>query len=192
MALTPVLETPRLRLIPFSAEHLTPRYVSWLNDPEVVRYSEQRHRVHTLETCRRYFESFADSPHFFWAVLVRDAFLGHIGNMNGHVNVENRFADVGILIGERNAWGNGYGLEAWRAVCGYLLEEAGMRKVTAGAMAVNKAMVRIMWRSGMVEDGRRIQHYLLEGREVDVVHAAMFGEPHRVHGGETPEGEPGR
>lgn len=176
MAQTPVIETSRLRLMSFSEEYLTPRYAGWLNDPEVVRYSEQRHRVHSLETCRRYFESFTGTPHFFWAMVVKDAPPGHIGNLNAHVNPENRIADVGILIGERSAWRKGYGLEAWRAVCGYLLGEVGMRKVTAGAMAANTAMMRIMRNSGMTEDGRRIRHYLLDGREVDIVHAALFRE----------------
>jgi [ribosomal protein S5]-alanine N-acetyltransferase len=177
MAQAPTLDTPRLRIVPFSGEHLTPRYASWLNDPEVVHYSEQRHRLHTPETCHQYFESFAGTPHFFWAVLVKDSPLGHIGNLNAHVDRANRLADVGILIGERRAWRRGYGLEAWRAVCGYLLGEAGLRKVTAGAMAANTAMLRIMENSGMIEDGRRIRHYLLDGREVDIVHAALFADP---------------
>jgi [ribosomal protein S5]-alanine N-acetyltransferase len=180
MAQAPILDTPQLRIIPFSGEHLTPRYVGWLNDPEVVRYSEQRHRVHTLETCRRYFESFTGTPHYFWAVLVKDSPRGHIGNLNAHIDPENRLADVGILIGERTAWRMGYGLEAWRAVCAYLLGEAGMRKVTAGAMAANAAMLQIMRNSGMMEDGRRARHYLLNGGEVDVVHVALFGEPYQA------------
>lgn len=180
MAQAPILETPRLTIAPFSLEHLTSRYVGWLNDPDVVRYSEQRHRVHTLETCRCYFESFTGTPHYFWAVLAKDSHRGHIGNLNALVDTENRLADIGILIGERAAWRLGYGLEAWRAVCAFLLEEAGMRKVTAGAMAANTGMLRIMKRSGMAEDGRRVCHYLLEGREVDVVYAALFGKQHRA------------
>ena len=43
-----VLETPRLRLEPFAEAHLTERYVRWLGDPAVMKYSEQRFRTHTL------------------------------------------------------------------------------------------------------------------------------------------------
>ena len=32
--------TPRLRIEPFSASHLTERYVGWLNDAETMRFSE--------------------------------------------------------------------------------------------------------------------------------------------------------
>lgn len=174
MAEGPILETPRLRITPFSELYLTPRYVGWLNDPEVVRFSEQRHRVHTLESCRSYWLSFSGTPHYFWAIVVTDGTPGHIGNINAYVDPENQLADVGILIGEKRSWNRGYGLEAWLAVCGYLLDTGGMRKVTAGAMAVNKGMLRIMEKSQMVADGRRIRQCVVNGEGVDVIYAALF------------------
>ncbi|MGB8951795.1 MAG: GNAT family N-acetyltransferase [Candidatus Aminicenantales bacterium] len=181
MAQSRIIETARLKIVPFSEEHLTQRYVSWLNDPEVVRYSEQRHRVHTLDSCREYMRSFADTPNYFWALIARDAELGHIGNINAYVDVLNNVADVGILIGEKRAWKRGYGLEAWTAVCDYLLGVADLRKVTAGTLAVNTGMLQIMRRAGMIEDGRRICHCLYEGHEVDVIHMAFFRNDKEGH-----------
>jgi [ribosomal protein S5]-alanine N-acetyltransferase len=169
-----IIETARLRILPFSEEYLTPRYVSWLNDPEVVRYSEQRHRVHTLESCREYMKSFVDTPNYFWAMVTKNNELGHIGNMSAYVDLNNSVADLGILIGERSAWRKGYGSEAWIAVCRYLLQETDIRKVTAGTLSANSAMLRVMRHVGMVEDGRRIRHCLFEDSEVDVVHGALF------------------
>lgn len=176
MAESQLIETPRLRIVLFSEEYLTPRYVGWLNDPEVVRYSEQRHRTHTLESCKAYWQSFVGTPHYFWAIVARDHQLGHIGNMNAYLDTVNSVADIGILIGERDVWGCGYGLEAWSAVCNFLLEKIGIRKVTAGTLTVNTAMVRIMQRAGMVEDGRRIRQCIFEGKEVDIIHTALFSD----------------
>jgi ribosomal-protein-alanine N-acetyltransferase len=177
MAASPVLETPRLRIEPFAVERqLSARYVGWLNDPELTRFSEQRHRQHTLESCRQYAASFDDTPHYFWAVLAVDPTrpaLDHIGNMNAYVTPAHGLADVGILIGERAAAGRGYATEAWMAVCDFLLRTAGLRKVTAGCLAVNAAMLRVMDRAGMQEDGRRLRHHLWNGQEVDVVHRAL-------------------
>ena len=174
MATAPALTTARLRLLPFADWHLTPRYVAWLNDPEVVRYSEQRHRTHTLASCREYWQAFHGTPHYFWAIEAPDTVPGHIGNLNAYIDPVHAVADLGILLGERQVWGRGYGAEAWTAVCDYLLREAGLRKVTAGTLAVNTAMLGIMRRAGMVEDGRRRRQYLLDGCAVDVVHAALF------------------
>jgi RimJ/RimL family protein N-acetyltransferase len=171
---SPVIETGRLRIVPFAEEHLTPRYVAWLNDPDIMRFSEQRHLTHTLETCRRYWRSFDGSGNSFWAIVARDATFGHLGNMTVHVDQRHSVADIGILIGQRSVWGQGYGTEAWRAMCEHLFSDKAIRKISAGTLATNAPMLGIMRTVGMVDDGRRIRQHVEEGDEVDLVHAALF------------------
>ena len=170
----PILKAERLDLVPFCNEFLTERYVGWLNDPQTVRYSEQRHRRHTLESCARYAASVEGGPHYFWAVVAHDPVLGHIGNMTATVDLHNQVADLAIMIGETGSRGKGLGLEAWKRACAFLLNEAGLRKVTAGTMSVNAPMLGIMRAAGMIEEGHRARHFLHEGREVDLVMAALF------------------
>lgn len=174
MAARDVLTTPRLRLEPFDERDLSDRYVGWLNDPDVVRYSEQRHRRHTLDSCRAFVDSFRDSADMLWAIRHKALEPPHVGNIAAYIDVHNGIADVTILLGERRVWGQGVGLEAWRAVCDYLLKQADVRKVTAGTLASNHAMLSIMRRSGMTHDGRRTAHYLVDGQPVDLVYAALF------------------
>lgn len=176
MAKTPIIETERLFIEPFSEHRLTKRYVSWLNDPEVTHYSEQRHCRHTLESCRDYMDSFDGTPNYFWAIVSKDAALGHIGNINAYLEERHGLADVGIMIGEKAAQGKGNATEAWTGVCDYLLRVAGIRKVTAGTIAPNQPMLAIMKRVGMSQDGRRVRHYLWNGEEVDMIHTAIFRE----------------
>ncbi len=174
MATPPTIEMTRLRLVPFDPErHLTETYVGWLGDPDVVRYSEQRHRTHSLESCRAFVGGFAGTPHMLWAIETRDG--RHIGNMHADIDPRNTLADLAILIGDRSAWGTGLGGEAWCAAVDWLLGAGGMRKVSAGCLAPNAAMRRLMAKSRMVEDGVRKAHYLLDGSPVDIVHAARFG-----------------
>ena len=174
MKTTPILRTERLVLTPFSEKHLTERYVGWLNDPVVVRYSEQRHRVHTLKSCRDYLDSLSGTPHHFWAIEALDIELGHIGNIGATIDEPNSVGDIAIVLGERTAWGNGYGTEAWLEVCRFLLEDSGLRKVSAGTMACNAEMLGIMRKSGMSEECRRPRHLLLNGEEIDVVYAGAY------------------
>lgn len=169
---TPKIITERLCIEPFSEEHLSSRYVGWLNDKNTMRFSEQRHVAHDLESCKAYMRSFKGTPNHFWALLHRGK--GHVGNMNAYVDFRNHVADVGILIGETWARGCGLGKEAWLGVAKWLLFKAGMRKVTAGCMASNTAMVHLMERSGMRQDGVRRRHLILDGKAVDVVHYAFF------------------
>jgi RimJ/RimL family protein N-acetyltransferase len=174
MATSRVLETPRLLLEPFSRQHSSDQYVNWMNDPDVVRFSEQRHRRHTRASVAAYANSFEGTPHYFWAIVARDQNLGHVGNISATVDVPNAVADVGILIGAKAVWGRGFGTEAWREVCRFLIADCGLRKVTGGTVSCNEGMLAIMRHVGMREDGVRRRHLMIEGREEDVVHMAMF------------------
>lgn len=171
----PEIYTERLTLRPFSERDLTPEYVAWLNDPEVVRFSEQRHKTHTLESCREYMESFDDSPNHFWAIgrTLRPDGNALIGTMTAYVDQDNNVADLGIMIGDKPVWGQGLGTEAWKAVCAQLFAD-GVRKVAAGTLETHHAMRAIFRKAGMEDDGRRVGQTLWQGKEVDVVYAALF------------------
>ena len=168
----PVLSAGSARLEPFARSHLTERYVAWLNDPQVVRYSENRHRVNTLAGCEAYVSGFRTGPGLLWAIMTDD--LGHVGNVSVSVDVNNKIADIGILLGEGAARGRGLGLAVWTTVMSYLAGRGDIAKITGGCMEPNVAMVRIMQRSGMQPDGRRPRHYLLDGQRVDLVYHALY------------------
>jgi RimJ/RimL family protein N-acetyltransferase len=171
----PILETERLRIAPFSEGDISERYVGWLNDPDVVRYSEQRHRRHTAGTCREFLASMQAGPGHFSSIR-RKADGLHLGNISTTVDPPNLSADLGIMIGEKSAWGQGVGLEAWSSVMRYLVGAGGFRRVTAGCMAENRGMVAVMANSGMRYDYTRQRAFLLDGREIDGVHYVVYAE----------------
>ena len=172
--MSPIIRTARLVLCPFADQHLTERYVGWLNDRETTQYSEQRHTRHTIETCRAYRESLTAAGHLFWAIERGDGDPPHIGNITAYVDHANRLADVAIMLGEKTARGSGYGLEAFAAVCDWLLSAGKFRKVTAGTLSSNAPMLAIMRRVRMRQDGVRRRHYIIGDTEVDLVYGALF------------------
>lgn len=169
-----VIESARLRLEPFGDAHLTDRYLGWLNDPETVRYSEQRHRRHDRASALEYLRAMEASQDHFWAIVRKDGTPAHIGNLSAYVDRANGVADMAIMIGEASARGAGYGREAWQTAGDWLLGQAGIRKLTAGTMACNTAMLATMWSCGMLEDGRRRGQFLLDGEPVDLIYGARF------------------
>lgn len=171
MTATPTIETDRLTLQAFGERHLTDRYVSWLNDTTTMRFSENRHRTHDVESCRRYWEGLCAADHFFWAVEKKSQGRDHIGNITAAMDRPNSVADVSILIGDRASRGHGYGREAWCAVVDHLIGQGGVRRVQAGTMAKNDAMLRLFNDAGMHVEGRQVGRFLLSGEPVDLVHA---------------------
>ena len=169
------LSTTRLRLRPFLATDVTPAYLAWLQDPIVTRFSNQRCRKHTLASCQAYQHSFTASVNSF-LLIEHCQDNAAIGTMTVYRTPQHGTADIGLMLGNRNYWRQGLGLEAWLAVLEHLLQEQGMRKVTGGTARPNTGMVRIMEESGMTLEAVRQRHELIEGDAVDLLYYARFAD----------------
>jgi [ribosomal protein S5]-alanine N-acetyltransferase len=168
------LKGEKVRLESFTEADLTDDYIQWLNDPEVVRFSNQRFLTHDRDSCHAFLRSFKDSPNLFLSVKT---LAGRpIGTMTAYRSLPHGTADIGIMIGDRGVWGGGYGQDAWNTLMRWLLEQPGIRKVTAGTLACNLGMLRLMTRSGMVLEGVRRAQELVEGEPQDIMLYAKFAE----------------
>jgi RimJ/RimL family protein N-acetyltransferase len=169
----PELRSARLRLRPFGAADIGPAYLGWLHDAEVLRFSNQRFRRHTAESCAAYLASFAGSDNVFASIRLATDDRA-IGTMTAYRSRPHGTADIGILLGDRRVWGQGLGQEAWDTLLGWLATLPGMRKLTCGTLACNTAMRRLAERSGMVLEATRRAQEIVDGRPEDIVLYARF------------------
>ena len=169
------LTTPRLRLRLFQSADINVSYLAWLNDSEVTRFSNQRFHEHTAESCAAYLATFEGSGNSFLLIEKLEDQLP-IGTATTYRNTRHGTADIGLMLGDRRCWGQGYGLEAWQVVMGALLAEEGMRKVTGGTVRPNRAMIRIMEQSGMKLEAVRSRQELIDGQPVDLLYYSRFVE----------------
>jgi len=167
------LEGDLIVLKPFTFDDITLEYVGWLNDPDVVRFSNQRFRQHSRQSCQTYLDSFTGSANRFLKIVRRrDGLM--VGTMTAYVSLHHRTVDMGIMVGCRSVWGHGIGQDAWNTLLYWLLEQEFVRKVTAGTMRCNVAMVHIMERSAMTLEAVRPQQELLNGEAQDIVYYGKF------------------
>jgi RimJ/RimL family protein N-acetyltransferase len=166
------IESRRLVLQPFDECCISSEYLSWMGDAQVLRFSNQRFLTHSRESVAAYMGSFRDTPNLFLAIRLKDT-ERMIGTMTAYLTVH-RTADMGLLIGDRSRWGQGYGLEAWSALMAHLFAMHDMRKVTGGALRPNIGMISIMERSGMHLEAVRARQEIVDGTEEDVLHFARF------------------
>lgn len=164
----------KVLLRPFLQSDITSEYISWLNDPEVVRHSNQRFIRHTESSCRAYWESFLNTPNLFLSVRTLADDLP-VGTMTAYVSLPHGTVDVGILIGRKSMWGTGVGQDAWDTLVNWFIEHRRIRKVTAGALSSNKGMLRIMERSGMYCEAIRPKQELLDGEALDMHYYGKYG-----------------
>ena len=160
-------------LRPFTEDNITPAYISWLNDPRITRFSNQRFHQHDQASSHAYLTTFNSSHNLFISIYDR-AGGRHIGTMTAYINQHHNTADIGLLIGDPASWGKGYGQDAWNTFGNWMLNVFKIRKLTAGAAIGNKAMVRIMECFGMSYEATRFGQELIDGSPHDLVYYAKF------------------
>lgn len=168
-----MIATPNLIIEPFTDSDITEKYLGWLNDKNLLMFSEQRHKQHTFESASLYLRSFINSSNHFLSIKTKQS-PTHIGNLTIYTDVNNKICDIGILIGDQNFSGQGLGFEAWRSAIDYLFANNMCRKITAGTMELNKPMIMIFEKSGMLREGTRPRQFLFGSKEIDLLQYAIF------------------
>ena len=81
---------------------------------------------------------------------------------------------VGYRLDERN-WGKGYAARATRALCAYLFDEVGIRRIQAFVMPENSASMRVLEKCGFVREGYIRQGNYCRGKGiVDLVSFSLL------------------
>jgi len=155
------------RLTPADASD---RYVSWLNDPEVNQYIESRFCPQTRESVAEFIRGVSNASNYLFGIF-DGATCEHIGNIKiGNINPNHRFADVGLLIGEKSHWGKGLASEAIRLVTEFGFKNINLNKLVAGMYDLNSGSYRAFIACGYREVGRHRQHFALgNGKYVDSI-----------------------
>jgi len=165
-----LIEGSRLFLRDLTVADVTDSYVHWMNDPEVVQFTESRFSAHTHESIRAYVERITSDPAYvFLAIVLKDG-NRHIGNIKlGPIDTQHRCGDVGIIIGEKDCWGEGYATEAIALLVDYAFSALSLRTVTAGCYSNNPASKKAFLKAGFSIDGVRKDYYTSNGEHVDSI-----------------------
>lgn len=168
-------------LEPFGEAHLRdPAYLGWLCDYEVIRTLNlpSYWTPVAFEEVERYCRALIASANDRFFALHDKADSQFVGTLRaGHINRTASTADIGIMIGRRDRWGRGLARDAIATLCRWLFAQQGLRRLTAGAMAINPAMIRVFETLGFRREGVMRQHDpLRESGYCDHVHLGCFRE----------------
>jgi len=143
------IEGATIFLRPIAEEDATEAYVSWMNDPEVVKYTESTSCDHTVDSLREYIRHRQECPDTYFFAIIRKNDNRHVGNIKlGPVNRRHGLADVGIIVGDRTCWGQGIGSDAIQTLCDWAFAELSLVKITAGVLDVNKGSFKAFRKAG--------------------------------------------
>ena len=150
---------------------LLPLYLRWINDFEVTRTMDIGWRPTTWEAEEARYESAAreeGSPMF--TIYERET-LRPIGKAGLHdVNHFHGTAELSMMIGEKELWGNGYGTEAARLMLDYGFHGQGLHNILARVLSINTRGLRALRQAGFREFGHLREAFRIGGRIYDMIY----------------------
>lgn len=150
---------------------LVPLYLRWINDFEVTRTTGIGWRPTTLEAEHAWYENATkDDSRRLFTIYERET-LRPIGNTGLHdVDHFHRTAELGLMIGEKECWGDGYGTAAARLMLDYGFQGQGLHNIMARVLACNTRYLRALQTAGFQEFGRQRAAFRLGGRVYDLIY----------------------
>lgn len=150
---------------------LLPAYQRWINDFAAARNLGVPSRPISAEAEAAWFDGVVGNAGEVAFTIYERATWRPIGNTGLHlIDHRNRTAEFGLLIGEADARGRGFGTEATRLVLDYAFTALGLHNLMLRVFAYNLAGLRAYQKAGFREFGRRREAVLMGGRLWDVVY----------------------
>ena len=161
----------RIRLRAIEREDL-PLFVAWLNDPEVRQYLLMDLPLSTAQE-EDWYENMRKQPPRQQPLMIE------ITTPQGWVPIGNislfdfqdqhRSAELGIVIGEKKYWNQGYGREAVTLVCKHGFETLNLHHIYLWVYATNLRGIRAYEKAGFVHEGRKREAIFSKGEYIDLM-----------------------
>ncbi len=168
----------RLRLRAAEREDL-PRFVAWFNDPEVTQ-NLAHHYPMSRASEERWFDNMMSLPpaEQALAIEIRDGegwkAIGSTSFM--HFDGINRSAEVGIVIGEKAHWNQGYGRDTMRLMLKYGFCTLNLHRIFLKVYERNVRGIKAYEHAGFKHEGRMRHAAFLDGRYYDVLLMSVLSE----------------
>ena len=155
-----------------------PAFRRWYADPEVARLARYQDAPMRLDEIDRFFQVRAMGPDAL-AMAIHVADTGRlIGSCAfSQLDGDNGSAMYHITIGEKDAWGHGYGTEATWLMLDHAFRTLGLHRVALTVFEFNERAIRAYRRCGFQVEGRSREAIWRDGHWWDeIAMSVLAGE----------------
>jgi RimJ/RimL family protein N-acetyltransferase len=164
----PFLIGPRLYFRPLERED-APRLTAYINDP-AVRRTLLMYRPMSVGQEQAWLDGLGKDEHHVVVGIARQSDDALIGATGLHrIDSRGRHAELGLSLGDRSAWGQGFGTEATRMMLDYAFGTLNLNRVWLQVYASNAPAIRVYEKTGFRKEGVQREQHFLEGRYEDGV-----------------------
>lgn len=164
-----LLRGTKLRLAALSKED-APRIARWHEDVGYLRLQETNRAlpktVAQIEAELEQFEGSADTIVFGIRTRENDELVGTLGFYE--IEWSNQVAWLGMGIGDRAAWGKGYGTEALRLALQYAFDELNLHRLTLTVIDYNERAIALYEKAGFRREGVFREFGQRDGKRYDM------------------------
>ena len=93
-----------------------------------------------------------------------------------NINLLDRSAQLTIILGDKEEWGNGYGREAWTLLMEHGFKALNLHRIYCGTFSTNIGMQKLAESVGMKKEGTRKEAHYKNGRFCDLIEYGIISE----------------
>lgn len=140
-----------------------PAFVHWFNDPEIRKYLRMYMPFSQAQEERWFEAHLQDQSSLIFGIETLDGKL--IGNIGLHdITWKDRHAYLGIVIGEKDYWGQGYGADAITTLLNFAFTQMNLHRVFLTVYDYNQRAIRCYEKCGFKHEGCMRQAHFYDGK----------------------------
>jgi len=146
------------------------KWVGWINDPIVTKFSEQRLKKHTLISQKNFIKKKLKSNNsYIYKVYLNKNFIGILEI--GLINHYHKNCELMYMIGEKKMWGKGLGTELIKIGIN-LAKNLKIKKIFAGTYKKNISSQKVLLKNNFKIEGMQKEFFKLGKKRDDRI---LFG-----------------
>ncbi|KXG76442.1 GNAT family N-acetyltransferase [Thermotalea metallivorans] len=154
------------------------KYTQWVNDMEVAAGMIFSASLITPAEEKEILERLSKTEFNFAIVdLAKDELIGNIGFVK--IDYVNRVAELGLLIGNKEYWGKGYGVEAIQLLLDFGFNILNMHNIYLKVYAYNTPAIRCYQKAGLKEAGRLREAKQIAGAKYDEIYMDILAHEYK-------------
>ena len=136
------------------------KWVNWLNNKDILSFSEQRFSKHTIKTQKKFLTQKINSKtNIIFKIIFNRKFIGTVEL--GNINKNHKTCEIMYFIGEENLWGRNIGTLAVKEAIFFAKKRLKMYKISAGTYSKNISSQKVLLKNKFRIVGKQKKHFIV-------------------------------
>lgn len=170
-----LFESTRIVLRKMTAQD-TEIYHKWRNDIDVMQTTAPLLDVYHIEETEEFVQQVILGSQSSKSYIIVEKELKKPIGITSLINIDykNRNAECIIDIGDKKAWGKGYGVEAMKLLLDLGFLEINLHRISLRVFSFNSRAIKLYEKLGFQQEGRSRESIFRDGKWHDIIHMSIL------------------